>query len=59
MGETLNTIQCNVSIVTGKIRLTFNGKILADADMTNGHLFQYSFVLDGYCFLIIQQGSEF
>ena len=47
-----------MSIVSGKIKLTVNNKVLQNSELISGLVFQHSFILDGCNCIVLQQGDN-
>ena len=53
----LHQLNCDLSILSGKVQLVCDGRILKNAELIDGLVFQHSFVLEGCQCIILQQGD--
>lgn len=54
-----HTLTLDTSIITGKIRLAIDGKVLVSSDLVNNVSFQHHFKVDDYSLVILQQATDF
>lgn len=57
--EKSHSIVLDFSILSGKVKITVDRKILLENELPDGVSFQYPFNLDGFSLNIIQQGETF
>jgi hypothetical protein len=54
-----HAIVLDFSIISGKMKITVDRKILLENELPTNVAFQYPFTLDGFALNIIQQGETF
>lgn len=47
------------SMLSGKVKLELDGKVIVDQEISMGTAFQHPFTLDGFSLNVLQQGDNF
>lgn len=54
-----HTLVLDASIITGKVKLTLDGKVLVAGDLSSNVSFQHHFKVDEFAMIILQQSTDF
>ena len=57
--EKFHTIVLDFSIISGKLKITVDRKVVLENELPINVSFQYPFTLDGFALNLIQQGESF
>ena len=54
--EAVRSIVCDTSVVSNKVKISVDGKVIGMSDLWAGYGFQYKFDFEGHDCIIIQEG---
>lgn len=59
LSQATHNVVCDTSVVSNKVKIQLNGKVVKETDVWAGQGFQHKFSVDGHECIIIQEGDRF